>query len=58
MVEWFLIFSDFIFMRKPIPEADLTEEDANQLIDCINASNLSGNDIKIAVGLILFYSKW
>jgi len=42
-------------MKKPIPEkVDLTEEEADQLIERINASNLSSNDIKITTGLIHF----
>ena len=45
----------FIIMRKPIPEKiDLTEEDANQLIERISASNLSCDDIKIVIGVIHF----
>jgi transposase len=45
----------FILMKKPIPEKiDLTEEDANQLIERISASNLSCDDIKIVVGVIHF----
>ncbi len=45
----------FIIMKKPIPKKiDLTEEDANQLIERINASNLSCDDIKIVVGVIHF----
>ena len=42
-------------MKRPVPEKiDLTEEDANQLIERINASNLSCDDAKIAVGVIHF----
>jgi len=44
-----------VIMKKPIPEKiDLTEEGAEQLIERINASNLSVEDIKITVGLIHF----
>jgi hypothetical protein len=42
-------------MKKPIPERiDITEDEADKLIERINTSNLSAEDIKIIAGVIHF----
>lgn len=42
-------------MKKPVPEKiDLTEEEANKLLERVAASNLSNDDQKLIVGVLNF----